>query len=333
MVLAKQNELTYMHFTVFSADGITPLTGQAGSCTSSLRKNGATTAEAVTIAEIGATGRYYSSFTPLAVAEYDLEVTCPDGRVMGDEFEVQAHDFDDLGTDLDTIEGKVDVVDTTADAILVDTADMQPRVQAIETDTNEIQGKLPTNEIMGSSTKADKDDEIDAILVDTAAIDARLPSDPADQSLVEAAISASESAIRGADSDDLKTISDQIDPVAIEANVEGHVTDALNTYDPPTKAELDTAETNIIAEVDANEAKIDALAAQMLRSLGLMFENHVMDDYSYTGTLMNSAIMYLYDTKAHAQTHDKVTGLIAKYTVTATYTGDKVTLFKVVLEP
>ena len=34
-------------------------------------------------------------------------------------------------------------------------------------DTNEIQGKLPTNNIMGSSVKTDKDDDIDAILADT----------------------------------------------------------------------------------------------------------------------------------------------------------------------
>ena len=37
-------------------------------------------------------------------------------------------------------------------------------------DTDEMQGKLPTNNIMGSSVKTDKDDEIDAILVDTAEI-------------------------------------------------------------------------------------------------------------------------------------------------------------------
>ena len=47
--------------------------------------------------------------------------------------------------------------------------------------------KLPTNNIMGSAVKSDKDDEIDAILLDTnailldtSAIDARLPTDPAD---------------------------------------------------------------------------------------------------------------------------------------------------------
>ena len=39
----------------------------------------------------------------------------------------------------------------------------ETQIDNIETDTNEMQGKLPTNNIMGSSVKTDKDDEIDAI--------------------------------------------------------------------------------------------------------------------------------------------------------------------------
>ena len=52
-----------------------------------------------------------------------------------------------------TTDGKIDVVDGIVDNILID--------------TNEIQGKLPTNNIMGSSVKTDKDDEIDAIKAKT----------------------------------------------------------------------------------------------------------------------------------------------------------------------
>ena len=40
-----------------------------------------------------------------------------------------------------------------------------------------------------------------------------LPVDPAGQAAVDAAIAASETAVRGADSDDLKTLSDQLDNV------------------------------------------------------------------------------------------------------------------------
>jgi len=54
-----------------------------------------------------------------------------------------------------------------------------------------------------------------------------------------------------------------VSALAIEANVEGHVTAGLGTYTAPTKAELDAAETNIIAEVDANEVKIDAITTTL----------------------------------------------------------------------
>jgi len=50
-------------------------------------------------------------------------------------------------------------------------------IDSILADTNEIQGKLPTNNIMGSSVKTDKDDEIDAILVDTNEIQGKLPDE------------------------------------------------------------------------------------------------------------------------------------------------------------
>jgi len=50
-----------------------------------------------------------------------------------------------------------------------------------------------------------------------------------------------------------------LDATAIEANVETHVTNSLNTYDPPTRGELTTDKNSIITEVDANETKIDAL--------------------------------------------------------------------------
>ncbi len=91
---ADKDAVAYMQFTVFDSDGVTPLSGQAGSCTSSLRKNGTATAEAVTITEIGSTGRYSASFTPLEFAFYDLEVSCSDDRVLGETFETYEVDVD-----------------------------------------------------------------------------------------------------------------------------------------------------------------------------------------------------------------------------------------------
>lgn len=118
----------------------------------------------------------------------------------------------------------------------------ETQIDNIETDTNEIQGKLPTNYIMGSSVVTDKDDEIDTIMAKTD----NLPTDPADQSLIESAISTSEETLRGAASINvtLESLSTQLDgvqtdldnPNQYKANVSGIPTNPLLTTD----ARIDT---------------------------------------------------------------------------------------------
>jgi len=66
--------------------------------------------------------------------------------------------------ELDTAESNI-TTQVNANETKIDT--MQGNVTDILSDTGEIQGKLPTNEIMGSSDKTDKDDEIDAIKTKT----------------------------------------------------------------------------------------------------------------------------------------------------------------------
>lgn len=93
--------------------------------------------------------------------------------------------------------------DDEIDAIMAVT-DLLPNAGAltdIDTGINNIEAKLPTNYIMGSGVVTDKDDEIDDILADTEVM----------QPLIDQSLSATESNIRGSDSDDLKDISDQID--------------------------------------------------------------------------------------------------------------------------
>jgi len=124
-------------------------------------------------------------------------------------------------SDVSAVETKVDTLDSNVDAILVD--------------TNEMQGKLPTNYIMGSSDQTDKDDDIDAILVDTGTtlpatlttmegkidtVDTVVDSVLVDTgTTIPAQLVTMESDIRGSDSDDLKTISDQIDTISSETQV------------------------------------------------------------------------------------------------------------------
>ena len=96
------------------------------------------------------------------------------------------------GLDIDTLlsritanvatESKQDVIDSIVDAIKAVT-DNLPNTGAltdIDTGINNIEAKLPTNYLMGSSDQSDKDDEIGAIKAKTD----NLPSDPADQSLI-----------------------------------------------------------------------------------------------------------------------------------------------------
>lgn len=104
----------------------------------------------------------------------------PSAAVIADAVWDEA-DADHVGADtfgklLNDVEDDTGVMRPDVAAILVDTADIQPRVVNIETDTNEIQGKLPANFIMGSSVTTDKDDEIDAILVDTNEMQGKLPT-------------------------------------------------------------------------------------------------------------------------------------------------------------
>ena len=51
--------------------------------------------------------------------------------------------------------------------------------------------------------------------------------------------------------------------LAIEANVEGHVTDALNAYNPPTRAEATDDKNEILTEVGGNTTKLDAIQADL----------------------------------------------------------------------
>lgn len=67
-----------------------------------------------------------------------------------------------------------------------------------------------------------------------------------------------------------ETINDykaDISALAIEANVETHVINSLNTYDPPTRAEVTADKDEVITEVNANEAKLDTLLSRVTASV------------------------------------------------------------------
>lgn len=100
-----------------------------------------------------------------------------------------------------------------------------------------------------------------------------LPSDPADQSQVESAISTSESNIRGADSDTLETLSDQIDivqtdldnPDQYKADISGVATSAaLTTHDTDIKAYVDKIDDGTDG-LTAIKAEVEGLGGAAMR--------------------------------------------------------------------
>lgn len=143
-----------------------------------------------------------------------------------------------------------------------------------------------------------------------------------------------ESNVRGADSDDLKDISDQVDTVqtdldnpnqykadvaalAIEANVEGHVTNSLNTYNGITRTEATSDKDEIIVEINDNETKIDTVTTLVTRALGLMQENHYLDTTVYdSSNNLTSGRIRTYSVAGSVGTDSDV---LATYTITATY--------------
>jgi len=107
-----------------------------------------------------------------------------------------------------------------------------------------------------------KGTEIDAIKGKTD----NLPTDPADQSAVEAAITAATAAL------------------ALEANVQGHAADALAAYDPPTRAEATTDK----------QAILDALGALNDITVGELLAGNLADDQVFAAGTMGDRLRKLF---------------------------------------
>ena len=128
----------------------------------------------IAVAEIGGTGMYQGSFTPDAVGTWKVLWTCtsPLARMLKTYF-VVTDQLTDILADTNETQGKLPTNNIMGSS---DKADHDDEINDILTDTNEIQTKLPDNFIMGSSVSTDKDDEIDDILVDTNEIQGKLPN-------------------------------------------------------------------------------------------------------------------------------------------------------------
>lgn len=88
-----------------------------------------------------------------------------------------------------------------------------------------------------------------------------------------------------------------------------------------------------IAAVKADTATTTGLSAQLTRALGLMHENSVIDNTVFDGSNnLTAARMRIYNSRANALLAG-AGGLVATYTITATYVGSNISTYTVVLEP
>ena len=140
-----------------------------------------------------------------------------------------------------------------------------------------------------------------------------------------------ENALEETPNTDVSTLESWVDAIKTETDKLGTMLELDGDVSRFTENALEEAPVPDVSGL-ATQSSVDTLSTNLLRGLGLMMENHVEDDIVRNAQgLKTSSKFYLYDSSAHATTHDKVTGVIAAYTVSVSYDGSgRVTLFKVV---
>jgi len=288
-------------YLVDATDGKTPETGLSSGFTIEISKNGAAQGSGGgSITEIG-DGFYYYEFTATELNTLGfiaISIRHANCRDFAGEVQVVAYDpYDNFTTNINDI----------------------------ETDTNEIQGKLPSNYMMGSSVNTDKDDEIDAIKAKTD----NLPADPASETNVNA------------NETKIDTIDGIVDAILIDTSTT--LDNKLDTIDGivdtilvDTGTTLDGKINTIDSNVDSIKAKTDNLPSDtndlLLQQLGLQDKNSYVDLVTVDGSgRMTGCRKRVYNSKANAQSHG-ATGLLYTFTVTVTYDGDDLESYLVVLD-
>lgn len=171
------------------------------------------------MAEIGSTGRYWKSFTPDAEGEWIVVATntTDGGGDVVKAFAVAGHDMDSVGDAVAAVKAVTDVesgVKAVADAIQAVT-DVESGVKAV---ADAVQAKT---DLIGASVApaSEYDTQLDAN-VSTRATPAQVATELGTYDApTKAELDTAESNIRGADSDTLKTLSEQIDAVSAPAMV------------------------------------------------------------------------------------------------------------------
>ena len=183
----------------------------------------------------------------------------------------------------DTIQADTDLLDDASGGLAdihTDIADLHTDIAAIKTVVDTIQADTDLlDDVSGGLADIHTDvgsvkTVVDAIKLKTD----NLPADPADDSDIDTQLAATKAVV-----DAIKVITDAIGATgsgltaipwnaAWDAEVQSECTDALNAYDPPTKAELDSAQAAVTVSAIANNAitaaaiATDAIDADALKA-------------------------------------------------------------------
>jgi hypothetical protein len=246
---------------------------------------------------------------------------------------VPSENANDYKADVSSLATEANAV-SNKNEIIGEIDDNEAKIDVIDGNVDTIVGKMPANYVMGSSTTSDKDDEIDAIKTKTD----NLPADPTSEASattntasIITEVDANETKIDAiqADLDNPDQFKADVSALATEANATTNTNNIIAEIDVNEGKidDLDTALTSIDGKIDnvqtditSIEIKIDTSLDRFARLLGLSHENTYVINNFVDGKHVSSTIE-LYDSKANAQTHDGVTGLIARYTLSVTYTG------------
>ena len=119
------------------------------------------------LTELGTTGRYYGSFTPIAEGSWSVQLQESDGSgKVAKTFSVGANNLQDVGAKADAIEGKVDAVDTKIDSTSVKVDAVDAKIIDLDSDVVTLDGKVSTID-----TKMDSvDAKVDGLATDVASL-------------------------------------------------------------------------------------------------------------------------------------------------------------------
>lgn len=109
--------------------------------------------------------------------------------------------------------------------------------------------------------------------------------------------------------------------------------DVFNRVGAPAGASIAADLAAIKAETATINTATSPIAALLTRGLGLMHENSVIDSTVFDGSNnLTAARMRIYNSRANALLAG-AGGLVATYTITASYVGSNISTYTVVLEP